>query len=42
VFVDAGRVPALYPHLGDFAELAAECDPAGRLRNAFVERFVPR
>jgi xylitol oxidase len=42
LFVTApARVRNLYPHLADFAQLAARCDPHGRLRNRFVERYVP-
>ncbi|MFC3574584.1 FAD-binding protein [Streptomyces yaanensis] len=29
-----------YPRLGDFAALAAELDPAGKFRNAFVGDFI--
>jgi alditol oxidase len=41
VYVDRdGRVPALYPKLADFAALAADFDPTGKFRNAFLDRLL--
>ncbi len=39
--VDAGRLAGLYEHAADFASLAAEFDPAGKFRNAFVTEVFP-
>jgi xylitol oxidase len=41
VYLDRDRrVPALYPKLADFAALAADFDPAGKFRNAFLDRLL--
>jgi xylitol oxidase len=34
------ELATLYPNLGDFRELVAACDPAGKFRNAFLDRSV--
>lgn len=34
------RVRAAYPRMGDFVALAADADPDGKFRNAFLERLL--
>ena len=31
----------LYPRLGDFRQLAADLDPAGKFRNEMLDRYIP-
>ncbi len=35
-----GRVISSYPCLQDFRDLAHHCDPAGKFRNGFLDRYV--
>lgn len=37
---DPARIAGLYPRLADFRELADRLDPAGKFRNAFIERWL--
>ncbi len=37
---DAAQLAPLYPRLSDFRALAAHYDPAGKFRNAFLEKHV--
>jgi alditol oxidase len=34
-------VPRLYPRLDDFRQLMSGCDPAGKFRNALLDRYLP-
>lgn len=34
------KIMAGYPHLNNFRELAQHCDPAGKFRNSFLDRYV--
>lgn len=38
--MDAARVQALYPKLNDFRALLTQYDPAGKFRNAFLDRYI--
>jgi hypothetical protein len=38
--MDAARLESLYPRMGEFRELLREYDPAGKLRNPFLNRCV--
>lgn len=35
------RMAEVYPRLGGFGALARKADPAGKFRNAFLDRYVP-
>ncbi|MCR2806384.1 FAD-binding protein [Paenibacillus soyae] len=37
-----GKLQPLYEKLSDFQRLAAQCDPAGKFRNAFLDQYVLR
>ena len=39
---DAARLAGLFPHLGDFAALAEQLDPAGVFRNDYLDRVLGR
>ena len=38
--MDPTDLRSRYPKLGDFRALAAEFDPSGKFRNAFLDRYV--
>ncbi|WP_454860598.1 D-arabinono-1,4-lactone oxidase [Promicromonospora soli] len=38
--VPVADLPGLYPHFGDFAELAARLDPTGKFRGGYVQKLL--
>lgn len=38
--LDPRVLAAVWPRLGDFSELAARCDPEGKMRNPFLDRVL--
>lgn len=38
--LDPRVLAAVWPRLGDFAELARRCDPEGKMRNPFLDRVL--
>lgn len=38
--MEPARIQSAFPRLSDFRELAHHCDPSGKFRNAFLNRYI--